>query len=193
MNQLKQPRAVAELSSNVSDRVENDSSILVVELDTGECELTGHSFARIPAGDYEATYSHFETAPVFSKRIKGDKETLQGGKIYLHFNIDPFRNSDALDPKENINLFISYNAASVTAPFGKNGKFRMTRGKYFVKDFERLIGSVKRRGRISPNIYKGMLLKVHVRDVTNRSNKKDKYSKDCYYSVIDQLKEIVTG
>lgn len=185
--------AASDLSPDISIQVESEPVKQVVELDTGECELTGHSFARIPAGDYEAMYSHFETAPVFSKRIKGDKETLQGGKIYLHFNIDPFRNSDVLDPKENIKLFISYNAASVVAPFGKNGKFRMTRGKYFVKDFERLIGSVKRRGRISPNIYKGMLLKVHVRDVTNRSNKKDKYSEDCYYSVIDQLKEILTG
>ena len=184
---------IEKLSSNVGDLVENDSSTLVVELDTGECQLIGHNFVRIPEGDYEAAYSHYETSPVFSKMIKGDRENLQGGKIYLHFNIDPFRNSDVLDPKENIKLFIAYNAASVTSPFGKNGKFKMTRGKHFVKDFERLIGSVKRRGRISPNIYKGMLLKVHVRDVTHRSNKKDKYSEDCYYSVIDQLKEILTG
>lgn len=178
---------------SIDTQFENDLSPQIVELDTGECELTGHNFARIPSGDYEAAYSHYETAAVYSKKIKGDKTTLQGGKIYLHFNIDPFRNSDVLDPKENIKLFISYNAASVTAPFGKNGKFRMTRGKYFVKDFERLIGSVKRRGRISPNIYKGMLLRVHVRDVTHRSNKKEKYSEDCYYSVMDQLKEILIG
>ena len=155
--------------------------------------MIGHNFPRIPAGDYEAAYSHYETAAVFSKKIKGDKTTLQGGKIYLHFDIDPFRNSDVLNPKENIKLFISYNAASVTVPFGKNGKFRMTRGKNFVKDFERLIGSVKRRGRISPNTFKGMLLKVHVRDVTHGSNKKDKYSEENYYSVINQLKEILTG
>ena len=178
---------------NISDRVDNDLSPQVVELDTGECQLTGHNFPRIPAGDYEAAYSHYETAAVFSKKIKGDKTTLQGGKIYLHFDIDPFRNSDVLNPKENIKLFISYNAASVTVPFGKNGKFRMTRGKNFVKDFERLIGSVKRRGRISPNTFKGMLLKVHVRDVTHGSNKKDKYSEENYYSVINQLKEILTG
>ena len=182
-----------DYSPDVIDRVENEPASQIVELDTGECQLIGHNFIRIPEGNYEAAYSYYETAPVFSKKIKGDKETLQGGKIYLHFNIDPFRNNDILDPKENIKLFISYNAASVIAPFGKNGKFRMTRGKYFVKDFERLIGSVKRRGRISPNIYKGMLLRVHVRDVTHRSNKKEKYTEDCYYSVVDQLKEILIG
>ena len=182
-----------EFSSNISDRVENDLSPQIVELDTGECQLIGHNFPRIPAGDYEAAYSHYETAAVYSKKIKGDKTTLQGGKIYLHFNIDPFRNSDVLDPKEKIELFISYNAASVTVPFGKNGKFKMTRGKHFVKDFERLIGTVKRRFRISPNNYRGKLLKVHVRDVTHRSNKKDTYTEDCYYSVIDQLKEVLTG
>ncbi|GEM_PF-746079 len=185
--------AASELSTDINIHVDNEPSNQIVELDAGECQLIGHNFDRIPAGDYEAAYSHYETAAVFSKKIKGDKTTLQGGKIYLHFNIDPFRNSDVLDPKENIELFISYNAASVTAPFGKNGKFNMTRGKYFVKDFERLIGSVKRRGRISPNTYKGMLLRVHVRDVTHRSNKKEKYTEDCYYSVVDQLKEILIG
>ena len=182
-----------DIAPDVSDRVENEPASQIVELDTGECELTGHNFPRIPEGDYDAIYSHYETAPIFSKRIKGEKDTLQGGKIYLHFNIDPFRNSDALDPNENIKLFIAYNAASVIAPFGRNGKFRMTRGKDFVKAYERLYGSVKRRGRISPNTYKGMLLKVHVRDVTHRSNKMDKYSEDCYYSVIDKIKEILTG
>ena len=69
----------------------------------------------------------------------------------------------------------------------------MTRSKKFVKDVERLNGSDKRRGRISPNTFKGMLLIVHVRDVTHGSNKKDKYTEDCYYSVIDQLKAILTG
>ena len=178
---------------SIDTQFENDLSPQIVELDTGECQLIGHNFSRIPAGDYEASYSHYETAAVFSKKIKGDKTTLQGGKLYLHFNIDPFRNSGLLDPKENVKLFISYNAASVIVPFGKNGKFRMTRGKHFVKDFERLNGSVKQRGRISPNTFKGKLLKVHVRDVTHGSNKKDKYTEDCYYSVIDQLKEILTG
>jgi len=165
--------ATSDLSSGISIQIENEPAKQIVELDTGECQLIGHNFPRIPAGDYEAAYSHYETAAVFSKKIKGDKTTLQGGKIYLHFDIDPFRNSDVLNPKENIKLFISYNAASVTVPFGKNGKFRMTRGKHFVKDFERLNGSVKRRDRISPNTFKGMLLKVHVRDVTHGSNKID--------------------
>ena len=185
--------ATSELSPGTNIQVENVPTQQIVELDTGECQLIGHNFPRIPVGDYEAAYSHYETAAVFSKKIKGDKTTLQGGKVYLHFNIDPFRSSAVLDPKENIKLFISYNASSVTVPFGKNGKFRMTRGKHFVNDFERLNGSVKRRDRISPNTYKGMLLMVHVRDVTHGSNKKDKYTENNYYSVIDQLKEILTG
>ncbi|NIO84941.1 MAG: hypothetical protein GTN53_30890, partial [Candidatus Aminicenantes bacterium] len=40
-----------------------------VELDTGECLLTGHDVVRIPAGEYEASYSHYETAAVFAKKL----------------------------------------------------------------------------------------------------------------------------
>ena len=163
----------------------------VVEIDTGECELIG-ARDRIPKGDYQAQFSHYETSSIFSSRIKGDKNNRTGGKLYLWFNIDPYKNSNKIDPRGNIKLYISYNAASISTPFGKNGKFRMTRGKKFVQDYERFFGSVKRRDRISPNNYKGKLLNVHVEDVIKDRQQKD-YTADQYYSVIDCLISIGVG
>jgi hypothetical protein len=163
----------------------------ITELDSGECQLLG-ARERIPKGDYQAIYSHYETAGVFSSGIKGEKKIRTGGKVYLWFNIDPYKNSEKIDPRENIKLYASYNAASIIHPFGKNGKFRMTRGKRFVLDYEKLHGSVRRRDRISPNNYKGKLLKVHVNDVV-RDSKQHKYAADMFYSIIDELITIEAG
>lgn len=163
----------------------------VTELDAGECLLIGER-ERIPQGEYQAVYSHYETAAIFSSSIKGEKKIRTGGKVYLWFKIDPYKNSEQIDPRINIKLFISYNAASIIHPFGKNGKFRMTRGKRFVQDYEKLFGSVRRRDRISPNNYKGKLLKVHVDDVV-KDSKQYKYSEDQFYSVIDKLITIEAG
>lgn len=174
-----------------AEAIKDHTSSPIVELDAGECLLIGER-ERIPEGNYQATYSHYETAGIFSSGIKGDKKIRSGGKVYLWFNIDPFKNSKQIDARENIKLFLSYNAASIIHPFGKNGKFRMTRGKKFVQDFERLIGSVKRRDRISPNAYKNKVLNVHVSDVTRSSNQQ-KYEEEQYYSVIDKLNNIEAG
>jgi len=173
------------------ETAQNHTPSSIVDLDTGECLLVGDR-ERIPVGNYQAIYSHYETACVFSSGIKGEKKIRAGGKVYLWFDIDPYKNSKQIDATENIKLFMSYNAASIIQPFGKNGKFKMTRGKKFVQDFERLIGSVKRRDRISPNAYKGKLLNVHVNDVT-RSSTQGKYTEDQYYSVIDKLNKIDAG
>lgn len=160
----------------------------VAELDTGECELVGPEKHLIPEGDYEAVFTHYETAPIFIKKVR---EQSQGGKIYCWFRLDPYRTSK-LDPREDYRLFIAYNAASLLAPFGRNGRFRMTRGKKFVKDYERLIGVVRRRDRISPNNLKGKLLKVHVHTV-KRDHNQNEYGEASQYSVIDEIKEVLVG
>lgn len=201
METLKKPDASLVATSGLSKSTENDNNTpragtithaeTISELDSGECGLIGER-ERIPKGEYQAAYSHYETAAVFSCGIKGEKEIRRGGKVYLWFNIDPYKNSALIDARDNIKLFVSYNAASITRPFGKNGKFKMTRGKRFVQDYEKFFGSVKRRDRISPNKYKGKLLKVHVDDVT-RDSGQHKYPEDQFYSVIDELVSIETG
>lgn len=160
----------------------------IEELDSGECELIGPERFLVPEGDYQAIYTHYETASVFQKKVNGFTE---GGKLYLWFRIDPYKIS-SLDPRDNVYLFISYNASSVLIPTGMNGKFKMTRGKKFVQDFERLIGTVKRRDRISPNNFKNMLVNVHVHTVTKNQHQKD-HPEATHYSVIDQIKEIHAG
>ena len=161
----------------------------ITEIDAGECELIGPEKFLIPEGDYEAIYSHYETSPIF---IKKNKHGSEGGKVFLWFRIDPYKSSELIDPRQDTRLFISYNASSVQTPTGRNGKFRMTRGKKFVKDYERLVGSTKRRDRISPNNFKGKLIKVHVHTVL-QDRKQKAYAEDAHYSVIDELKEILTG
>ena len=161
----------------------------IAELDAGECQLIGPKRQLIPEGEYEATFDHYETTSLFTKKVKKVRE---GGKVYLWFHIDPFNNSDQINSKDNIRLYISYNAASVQNPTGKNGKFKMTRAKKFVADYERLIGGVKRRDRISPNNYKGKMLRVRVRTV-EKNRAQEKYSADECYSVIDELIEISVG
>ena len=161
----------------------------VTVIDAGECQLIGPERFLIPEGEYEALFTHYETAPLFIKNVRG---THEGGKVFCWFRIDPYKNSQLIDPREDVRLFISYNASSLQIPYGKNGRFNMTRGKKFVKDFERLIGTAKRRDRIYPSNFKDKLLKVQVHTVTRDKEQKD-YSERSHYSVVDEILEILAG
>ena len=97
--------------------------------------------------------------------------------MYVYFDIDPLCNQ--LD--KSVKLYRAYNASKVLNPTGKNGKFCMTRGKDFVRDYERLLGSIRRCDQISPKAYSGKLLRVRVRTVNNE------------YSLIDKLLEVIVG
>jgi len=182
MQKLKSPASVFEAETQDLDKTSNEiltQTANVVEISTGECTLIGYERFLIPDGEYEAAYSHHETASVFTKKNKKTGER-EGGKIYLIFDIDPFGNN--LEIEKGTKLFKAYNASKVYNPTGKNGKFDMTRGKNFVKDYEKIFGKIKRRYRISPNEYKGKLVSVSVRKVKDQS-----------YSVIDEIEGIIVG
>lgn len=192
MEKIKTP--VSDCQSKTQGFNNESKEIIIHEktvtgINVGECILIGPERHLIPDGFYEAIFSHHETASVFTKKV-GD--VREGGKLYLWFDIDPLHNSNVLNPNEKIKLYISYNAASVGVPTGRNGKFKMTRGKKFVQDFERLIGTVKRRDRISPSNYRNKVFKVKVRTVTIDKNKRE-YTEGGCYSIIDELVEILVG
>lgn len=162
MQKLKSPATVYEAEPQGLDKTSSEivaQAANVSEINTGECSLIGHERFLIPDGEYEAAYSHYETASVFTKKNKKNGER-EGGKVYLTFDIDPLGNNREIE--EGIKLFIAYNTSRVHSPTGKSGRFDMTRGKKFVKDYERLFGKIKRRDRISPNAYKGKLVRVNV-------------------------------
>lgn len=182
MQKLKSPATVYEAEPQGLNKTTEEiitQTANVSEINTGECSLIGHERFLIPDGEYEAAYSHYETASVFTRKNKNTGER-EGGKIYLIFDLDPLGNNHEIE--KGTKLFIAYNASKVHYPTGKNGKFDMTRGKKFVKDYEKHFGKIKRRDRISPNAYKGKLVRVNVRRV-----------KDHSYSLIEDVKEILVG
>jgi len=182
MQKLKNPAIGFEAVSQGLEKTTEESiaqTANVSEINTGECSLIGHERFLIPDGEYEAAYSHYETASVFTRKNKKTGER-EGGKVYLIFDIDPLGNNHEIE--EGTALFIAYNTSRVHTPTGKGGKFDMTRGKKFVKDYEKLFRKIERRDRISPNAYKGKLVRVNVRRVKDQS-----------YSVIDEVKEILVG
>lgn len=91
------------------------------KLDKGECQLIGPENILIPEGTYQASYLHFETCAMYSRKIIGNKNMRDGGKLYLWFWIDPYE--EKLDRDSRIELYISYNTSSLILPVGKGGKF----------------------------------------------------------------------
>ena len=139
----------------------------------------------IPEGEYEVEYLHHETSSIFTRNDGGVRA---GGKLYLRFRILPLY-SDEINGKE---LFKSYNVARLIGKPGKYGKFTMTRGKQFVRDFERLIGKTKSLKRISPSAFRGRIYRVKVRTVKINQHHEE-WCDASQYSVIDEIIEAVTG
>lgn len=148
------------------------------EINSGECKLLGPENILIPPGIYQASYLHHETCGMYSRKMKGEKSRLKGGKVYLWFQIDPYREKLV----EMVELYLPYNTTSVEYPFGKGGKFEMTRKTNYYKDHKRLFG-VSRDDRISPSAFRGKLIEVKVGTVEITEKQKARKVED-QYSVI---------
>jgi hypothetical protein len=157
----------------------------VIELSNGECFLVGPEYCLIPEGSYQAKFLYHETSNIFTRK-EGNIRT--GGKLYLWFEILPFYSNEINSTK----LFRSYNVASLVGKKGRNGKFRMTRGKWFVRDYERLIGDIKRGDRISPRAFASKVFQVKVTTVKFNQDKK-KWCDASRYSVIEEVEEVLAG
>jgi len=156
---------------------------MVEKLEAGECQLLGPENSLIPEGIYQASYMHHETNGMFAQKAKATKAKLAGGKVYAWFSIDPY--GQKLEVSQKIDLYMPWNATAVLFPFGKGGKFEMTRKTNYYKDYKRLIGVV-RGDRISPNAFKGKLWKIEVGTVKTNRNQKKHSEADCY-SVIRRI------
>ena len=55
--------------------------------------LEGMDYPMIEPGIYEAVLVSWETSSRFSNKIPGVTNRLEGGKLYLHFQIDPCNNA----------------------------------------------------------------------------------------------------
>ena len=94
-----------------------------------EVVLEGIDYPLIEPGQYEAYLVSYETSTRFAKKVPEDNTYMKGGKIYMHFRIDPVNNAGL--GNQEIIVFMSFNAKTIKKPYGKNGKFiAARRGKY---------------------------------------------------------------
>ncbi len=153
------------------------------QLETGECKLVGPENILIPEGIYQASYLHFETGGMYSKKIAQNRKQRDGGKLYLWFWIDPY--NEKLSNDNRVELYISYNTAFIDLPVGKGGKFGAKRKSKYYRDYKRLF-RISRHDRVSPNTFKGKICDVKVGTV-NTSDKQKKHSAENHYSVVREI------
>ena len=151
-------------------------------IDIADCEIIGRDYALIPEGEYEVVLDSWETSSRFSRKDKDDPSLIKGGKLYLWFRVDPYR--QVLENEKM--LFMAMNVSSLVLPIGENGKFKAgARGKYF-KTIKRLFGEKAAEIAKTPKSLKDKLLIATVRTVKS-DDKQRKHAEEERYSVIDEL------
>ena len=88
--------------------------------------------------------------------------TWRGGKIYVHFRIDPLNNAGL--GNQEIIVFMPFNAKTIKRPFGRNGNFTATKSSNYRKLMRRLFGIEEYTGAI-PSALKDKLFIVNVRSI----------------------------
>lgn len=148
-----------------------------------EVVLEGIDYPSIKPGQYEANLVSYETSTRFAKKVPGDNSYMKGGKIYMHFRIDPYNNAGL--GNQEIIVFMPFNAKTIKRPFGRNGKFTAARRSNYGKLMRRLVGAEESTGA-TPNALKGKLFIVNVRTV-EKDEKQRPLRKEERYSVIDKV------
>ena len=150
-----------------------------------DCEIIGRDYALIPEGEYEVVLESWETSSRFSRRDKDDPSVIKGGKLYLWFRVDPYKQT--LDSE--VMLFMAMNVSSLVLPTGENGKFKVgARSKYY-KTLKRLFGEDAAEIARSPKSLKGKVIVARVRTFKS-DDKQRKHAEEEWYSVIDELIEL---
>ena len=145
--------------------------------------LEGIDYPLIEPGQYEAYLVSYETGVRFARKVLGDNSYMEGGKIYMHFRIDPLNNAGL--GNQEIIIFMPFNAKTIIRPFGRNGEFTATRRSNYGKLMRRLIGPEK-CSIATPNALKDKLFIVNVRTV-EKDEKQRSLRKEERYSVIDEI------
>ena len=149
----------------------------------GDCVVEGFDYPLIPEGDYQAVIESYDTSTRFCKQGK-DSKVREGGKIYLHFHIDPY--NDAGLGVDKVITFMALNAKTVAIPAGRNGKFSVGARSKYAKIFNTLFPAHAKILRRSPRNLMNKLLQVRVRTV--KTNERQKQLKDHErYSVVDEI------
>ena len=148
-----------------------------------EMVLEGVDYPLIEPGQYEAYMVLYETSTRFAKKVPGDNAYMEGGKVYVHFRIDPLNNAGL--GNEEIIVFMPFNAKTIIRPFGRNGKFTAARRSNYGKLMRRFFGTEESSGA-TPNALKDKLFIVNVRTV-EKDEKQRRLRKEERYSVIDKI------
>ena len=150
-----------------------------------DCQIVGRDYALIPEGKYEVVLDSWETSSRFSRKGKDDPHLTKGGKLYLWFRVDPYKQL----LKSEAMLFMPMNVSGLILPTGPKGKFKIgARSKYY-KTLKRLFGENAAKYARSPDSLKGKVLIASVRTVT-LDDKQKKHAEKEWYSVIDELLEL---
>jgi len=155
----------------------------MVEL--ADCEIIGRDYALIPEGEYEVVLESWETSSRFSRKDKDDPSVIKGGKLYLWFRVDPYK--QVLDSE--VMLFMAMNVSNLVLPTGENGKFKVgARSKYY-KTLKRLFGEKAAENARSLKSLKDKVFIASVRTVKSDERQR-RHSQEEWYSVIDDLIEL---
>jgi len=129
----------------------------------------------IPAGEYVASFSHYET-----------KRMFKTPKLFLHFEVmDP-------GPHYGTKLYSVFRASGLIGKEGKNGRFKVrTRSELFLT-LCRLQPNAVRPDRISLRSFKGALFRVRVRTV-EKDYRQRALPEFLRYSVVDSILSIEAG
>ena len=150
-----------------------------------DCEIIGRDYVLIPEGEYEVVLDSWETSSRFSRKDKDDPSVIKGGKLYLWFRVDPYK--QVLDSEAM--LFMAMNVSTLVLPTGENGEFKVgARSKYY-KTLKHLFGEKAAEIARSPKSLKGKVFVASVRTVKS-DDKQRTHSEEEWYSVIDELIEL---
>ena len=138
-----------------------------------EIEITASELPLIPQGVYEAVGVGAVVIPGFKKNTK---------KLAVEFSV--------MVPEDGstVKLYAYYNLVP-----GPGGRFRVGKHSKFRAHWVTVAGRRPTRGdRLSPSIFRGVLMAVNVRTVV-RNSKPEPLPDDLQYSVIDGIVEVKAG
>ena len=146
--------------------------------------LVGIDYPLIKEGSYEAVLVTWETSSRYSRKNAADPRVLNGGKIYLHWRIDPY-NNEGLGNEETI-VFMPFNAKTVHLPLGDKGLFTASKRSKYGKEIKKQLGRGKSSESSTPAIFFGKLFEVYVRTVVS-DERQQPLPQEEQYSVVDRV------
>ena len=146
--------------------------------------LVGMDYPLIREGSYEAVLLTWETSSRYAKKNLDNPSILKGGKIYLHWHIDPYNNAGV--GKDEVIVFMAFNANTVHLPLGDKGRFTASRRSNYGKLIKKQLGRSQSSKAATPDFFFGKLYEVNVRTVVNDEKQKP-IPADEQYSIVDRV------